>query len=43
VDNRFVFGGDASVHSLRMVDRGDPSKELRHGVYTSLGLRPSPV
>jgi hypothetical protein len=29
-DNRFLFSGDASVNSLRMVDHGDPSKELRH-------------
>jgi hypothetical protein len=31
-DNRFVFGGDASTDSLRMVDHGDPNKELRHWV-----------
>jgi hypothetical protein len=38
-----VFGGDASVDLLRMVDHGDPSKKLRHGVYTGSGLRPSLV
>jgi hypothetical protein len=26
-----------------MVDHGDTSKELRHGVYTGSGFRPSPV
>jgi hypothetical protein len=31
-DNRFVFDGDASADSLRMVDHEDPSKELRHWV-----------
>jgi hypothetical protein len=25
-----VFGGDASANSLRMMDHGDPSKELIH-------------
>jgi hypothetical protein len=40
-DNRFVFGGDASVDSLRMVDHVDPSKELRHEVYNGLGFCPS--
>lgn len=33
-DNRFVFIGDASADSLRMVDHEDSSKELRHRVYT---------
>jgi hypothetical protein len=42
-DNRFVFDGDASADSLQMVDHGDPSKELRHGVYTGAGFRPSRV
>jgi hypothetical protein len=28
-DNRFVFGGNASVDSLRMVDHKDPREELR--------------
>jgi hypothetical protein len=42
-DNRFMFDGGASADSLRMVDHGDPCKELKHGVYTGLGLCPSPV
>jgi hypothetical protein len=42
-DNRFTFGRDASMDSIRMVDHGDPSKELRHGVYTGSGFRLSPM
>jgi hypothetical protein len=29
-DNKFVFGGDASADSLRMMDHGDPNEKLRH-------------
>jgi hypothetical protein len=42
-DNRFVFGGDASTDSLRMVDHGDPSKKLRHWAYTGSSFHLSPV
>jgi hypothetical protein len=42
-DNRFVFGGDASADSLRMVDHGEPSKELRHEVYIGSSFCPSLV
>jgi hypothetical protein len=42
-DNKFVFGGDANADSLQMVDHGDPSKEMRHEVYTGSGLHPSLV
>jgi hypothetical protein len=42
-NNRFVFGGDASADSLRMVDHEDLSWEIRHQGYTSLGKDPSPV
>jgi hypothetical protein len=38
-DNRFVFDGDASTDSLRMVLYEDPSKELRHRVNIGSGLR----
>jgi hypothetical protein len=38
-----VFGGDTSADSLRMVNHGDPSRELRHGVYIGSRFRLSPV
>jgi hypothetical protein len=40
---RFLFGGEVSVDSLRMVSRWDLSDGFKRVGYTGLGVRPSPL